>query len=247
MAGAGARKEAMKKAVIIGATSGIGRELARVMAGAGYSVGIAGRRVDLLLELQKEFPGKINVKRVDVAQPEAMALLKELISEMGGTDVVVISSGTGFINKDLEWAKEKATIDVNVSGFAAMANVAFEYFRGAGQGQLVGISSIAAIRGGADAPAYNASKAFVSNYLEGLRQKAARLKLPVTVTEIQPGFVATAMAQGEGLFWVATPAKAARQIFEAIEKKKSHAYITKRWQVIGLLLKLLPDRLYCRI
>ena len=147
----------------------------------------------------------------------------------------------------LEWAKEKETIDVNVSGFAAMANVSFEYFRGRGGGQLAGISSIAAIRGGGEAPAYNASKAFVSNYLEGLRQKACKMKLSLTVTDIQPGFVDTPMARGEGLFWVAPPKKAAKQIFDAIKNKRNHAYVTKRWRLIAWLLKLLPDRLYSRL
>ncbi len=237
----------MRKAVIIGATSGIGRELARAMAAGGYSVGIAGRRLELLQELQKEFPGKFHIKRIDVVLPEAGGLLKELITEMDGTDIIVICSGIGFVNKDLEWAKEKETIDVNVSGFAAMANASFEYFRGKGAGHIVGISSIAAIRGGGDAPAYNASKAFVSNYLEGLRQMAAKMKLPLTVTDIKPGFVDTVMAQGEGLFWVAPAEKAAKQILEAVEKKKDHAYVTKRWRLVAWVLKLLPGRLYCKI
>ena len=237
----------MRKAIIIGGTSGIGRELARIMVGEGYTVGVCGRRPELLQELQKEFPGVILTKQLDVVQPQAMEQLKELITEMGGTDVIVISAGTGDLNKDLDWKIEKDTIDVNVTGFAAMSNVAFEYFRGKGLGHIVGISSIAAIRGGGAAPAYNASKAFVSNYLEGLRQKAAKLHLAITVTDIMPGLVDTAMAKGAGLFWVAPPEKAANQIFEAIGKGKSHAYVTKRWRLIAWLLKSLPDNLYKRL
>ena len=91
----------MLKAIIIGATSGIGRELAKLMADEGYSVGVAGRRLELLQSLQKEFPDKIYIKRIDIALPSAIELLKELIAEMGGADIIVISSGTGFINKDL--------------------------------------------------------------------------------------------------------------------------------------------------
>jgi len=87
----------VNKAIIIGATSGIGRELARLMAGGGYTVGIAGRRLELLQELQREFPGKVHITRLDVAQPVAMGPLKELIFKMGGTDVVVISSGAGAL------------------------------------------------------------------------------------------------------------------------------------------------------
>jgi short-subunit dehydrogenase len=173
-----------------------------------------------------------------------MNLLGELIREMGGVDVIVISAGIGFINPDLNWEQEEETIDVNVSGFAAMANVAFEHFHSRGSGQIVGISSIAAIRGSGDSPAYNASKAFVSNYLEGLRQKASKLKIPIVVTDIQPGLVDTAMAKGDGLFWVAPPEIAAKQIFRAIRNKKKHAYITKRWRVIAWLLRVMPDRMY---
>jgi len=128
-----------------------------------------------------------------------------------------------------------------------MCNVAFEYFREKGAGHIVGISSLSAIRGSGEGPAYNASKAFASNYLEGLRQNAVKQKLPLTVTDIQCGLVDTAMAKGEGLFWVAPPAKAAGQILDAIRKKKDHAYITKRWRIIALLLKALPGWLYCRI
>jgi short-subunit dehydrogenase len=108
------------------------------------------------------------------------------------------------------------------------------------------ISSIAAIRGSGAAPAYAASKAFMSNYLEGLRIKAFKTGLPIVVTDIQPGFVDTAMAQGQGLFWVAPPNTAALQIYKAIERKAKHAYVTRRWSIIGWLLKALPDFLYYR-
>ncbi|MBI4834679.1 MAG: SDR family NAD(P)-dependent oxidoreductase [Planctomycetes bacterium] len=238
----------MKKAIIIGATSGIGRELAKILSQNDYVVGIAGRREELLCELQKEITAKTYAKRIDVAQAStAMNSLKELINDMGGMDLLVISAGTGYINPEVDWEKEKETIDVNVSGFAAMANVGIRHFCQEGSGHLVGISSIAALRGSGEAPSYNASKAFISNYLEGIRKKTAKLKLPITVTDIQPGFVDTAMAKGEGLFWVATPAKAASQIFRAIKRKRKHAYITKRWRIIAWMLKIMPDWIYNRL
>ena len=237
----------MKKAIIIGATSGIGRELAKILSLNNYVVGMAGRRTELLSNLQKEIPGSY-IKRIDVAESEeAITLLKELIQEMGGMDLIVISSGVGFINPELDWKQEKETIDVNISGFATIANAAFKYFSNQGLGHIVGISSIAAIRGSGEAPAYNASKAFVSNYLEGLRQKASKSGIAIIVTEIQPGFVNTAMAKGEGLFWVSPPEKAARQIFKAINNKKKHAYITKRWRIIAWLLKVIPDWIYNKL
>jgi short-subunit dehydrogenase len=237
----------MKKAIVIGATSGIGRELAKILAKNHYIVGLTGRRVELLRELRKEINTESYLKDFDISSIEAMNLVEDLIQEMGGVELVIISAGCGFINPDLDFNKEKETIDVNVSGFVAMANIALKHFIQQGSGHLVGISSIAALRGGGSAPAYNASKAFVSNYLEGLRQKVNKLTLPITITDIQPGFVDTAMAQGEGLFWVASPEKAALQIYKKILAKKSHAYITKRWWSIAWLLKIMPSWLYNKL
>ncbi|HMB22512.1 MAG TPA: SDR family NAD(P)-dependent oxidoreductase [Anaerolineales bacterium] len=238
----------MKKAIVVGASSGIGRALAKIIAADGYTVGLAARRLPLLLELQKEIGGQAFVKQVDVSNPvEAMSRLSELIQEVGGVDLIVISAGTGFINPDLEWDKEAQTIAVNVSGFAALANVAMHHFLQRGTGHLVNISSLAAIRGSGTAPAYNASKAFESSYTDGLRQRATKLRLPITITDIQPGFVATAMAQGEGLFWIAPLEKAAKQIYQAINAKKKRAYVTKRWRLIAWFFKFVPDFIYDRL
>ena len=238
----------MHKAIIIGASSGIGRELAKVLAKNGYSLGLAGRRIDLLSSLQQEVAVSSFTKKIDVSQSSrAMHLFRELIHQMNGVDLVVISSGVGFINTDLEWEKERSAISVNVTGFAAMANVAIEHFIAQGSGHLVGISSIAALRGSEISPAYSASKAFVSNYLEGLRKKVIKSQLPITVTEVKPGFVDTAMAQGDGLFWVAPTEKAAQQIFRIIKSRKNHACVTKRWCAVAWLLKVLPDFIYLRI
>lgn len=238
----------MKKAIVIGASSGIGKEVSKILSQNGYVIGLAGRRIELLTELQKEIQTSSYVKKIDVSKPtEAIDLIQELILEMGGMNLIVISSGVGFINPELDWNREKETIDVNVSGFAAVANFAFRHFSRQGSGHIVGISSIAALRGSGESPAYNASKAFVSNYLEGLRQKASKSGMAITVTDIQPGFVDTAMAKGDGLFWVAPAEKAARQIYQAIEQRKRHAYITARWRLIAWLLKLMPDWMYDRL
>lgn len=128
-----------------------------------------------------------------------------------------------------------------------MANVAFQHFLEKGSGHLVGISSIAALRGNRESPAYNASKAFESNYLEGLRQKVRKLRLQITITDIKPGFVKTAMAKGDGIFWAADADKAARQIYNAIRRRKSSAYITRRWRLVAWVMKLLPGFIYERL
>lgn len=149
----------MKEAIVIGASSGIGREPAKILFHNNYIVGLAARRVDLLSTLQREITAKTYIKRIDVSNTEeAKGLLEELVSEMGGMDLVVISSGVGFINPDLDWEKEKETIEVNVTGFMAMANVAFKHFLKQGSDHIVGISSIAALRGGGESPANNKRK-----------------------------------------------------------------------------------------
>jgi short-subunit dehydrogenase len=238
----------MKKAIIIGATSGIGKDLAEVLLREGYAVGLTGRKTSLLNELREKRPDRVFLKQIDVTQSaDAMAHFERLIAEMEGVDLVVVSSGTGFINNDLQWTLEKETIDVNVTGFAAMTNVAMRHFLSKGSGHLVGISSLAAIRGDSAAPAYSASKAFVSSYLEGMRKKAVQAGMPITVTTIEPGYVDTAMAKGDDKFWVATPRKAAEQIYGAIKRRKNHAYVTKRWRLIAWALKLMPDFLYNRM
>lgn len=236
-----------KKAVIIGASSGIGKELALALAKNGYEVGVVARRMELLQALQHEISSKTYIEYLDISQPQdAMMRLERMVQEMGEVDLIVINSGIGFLNPELDWQKEKHTLDVNVYGFTALAGVAYNFFLKQGHGHLVGISSIAALRGGDMAPAYYASKAYMSNYLEGLRKKAFQSKVPIAVTDIRPGYVDTDMAKGDKKFWMASPTVAAKQIYSAIQKKKSVAYITRRWALIGWLMKILPDWIYFR-
>jgi len=237
-----------QKAIIVGASSGIGKALAEILSRNKYEVGLCARRLALLEDLQKTLPSKAYVKQLDISQPElACQALEELINEMHGTDLVILSAGIGYENPELEWDKEQETIQVNVEGFAAIGLKAFNHFSEKNGGHLVGISSIAALRGMGDAPVYSASKAFVSNFLQGLCYRAKKSKKDIHVTNIEPGFVDTAMAKGEGLFWVAPPELAAKQIFNSIQKKKKHAYVTKRWRIMAWIMKILPDWMYCKI
>jgi short-subunit dehydrogenase len=238
----------MKKAIIVGASSGIGRELAIILANHNYMVGITGRRDQLLLNLQATKPGNFVVSVFDVtAIGDIPEKLQGLTDKLGGLDLLVLSSGTGKLNPTLDPAIEQQTNAVNVAGFTAVADWAFNFFQQQGSGQFAAITSVAAIRGGRHAPAYNASKAYQVNYLEGLRQKAKNLKLPLCITDIRPGFVDTAMAQGDGMFWVAPVEKAAKQIFKAIENKRDVVYITNRWRLVAFLFRLIPGFLYKRM
>ncbi len=238
----------MKKAIIVGATSGIGRELALILAGHNYKVGITGRREQLLLNLQASKPEDFVVSAFDVSQiDDVPQALQKLTDELGGLDLLVLSSGTGQINPALDTAIEQQTNAVNVTGFTAVANWAFNFFAQQGSGHFAAITSVAAIRGSRQAPAYGASKAYQVNYLEGLRQKAANLNMPIYVTDIRPGFVDTPMAQAENMFWVAPVEKAAKQIFKAIENKRDVVYITKRWRLVAFIFRMVPGFLYKRM
>lgn len=234
-----------KNAIIIGASSGIGKSLAEILSREGYELGLASRRLPLLQEIKDSLTNEVFIQKMDVSNaPEAQEQFEKLVNKMGDIDLVIISAGMGHLNPELDSVLEIQTIDTNVHGFVMIAIAAFRHFQKHGKGHLVGISSIAALRGNASAPAYNASKAFMSNYLEGLRLKALKNNLDIAVTDVRPGFVDTPMAQGDGLFWVCSPEKAAEQIVQAVSRKKSRVYITKRWRLIAWLMRLMPDRLY---
>lgn len=238
-----------RNAIVVGASSGIGRALALRLARDGWTLGLTGRRLALLESLREEIGGATQVQEMDVADvPAAMARLEGLIARMGGADLVVLNAGAGSRNPDLAWELEEPAIRVNVHGFAAMANVAMRHFLGRGRGHLVGISSVSALRGNRYAPAYAASKAFVSHYLECLWLYAAHARLPIAVTDIQPGFVDTDLVRGQDrMFWMASPEKAAEQICDAIRRRRKRAVITRRWVVVAWLTRALPDWAYRRI
>jgi short-subunit dehydrogenase len=228
-----------QKIIIVGATSGIGKKMTELYIEKGHLVGITGRRLGLLQEIKQQFPQQVEYECFDVTKPGNIAHLEILISKLEGLDILVISAGNGEPSKDLVWEIDKTTVETNVNGFAEIANW--------GHGQLATISSIGGIRGGSWAPAYNASKAFQSNYFEGLSIKALRLKKNISVTCIEPGFVKTKMAKGgDKMFWVVPVDKAARQIITAIEKRKRKVYISRRWWLIARILKYSPFWLYKR-
>jgi len=235
----------MKKVIIVGATSGIGKELAKLFVDDSFKVGITGRREKLLEEIKEANPDTFAVRAFDITDVDlSIKMLEELKTELGGLDLLILSSGTGDINESLDFKVEKKTIDTNVTGFTNLVGWAYMHFEKQGHGHLAALSSIGGLRGSREAPSYNASKAYQINYLEGLRQKAVKSGKNIIVTDVRPGLVDTDMAKGEGLFWVMPVEKVARQIFAAIKKKKKVVYVTKRWGFIARLLKLIPGFIY---
>lgn len=238
-----------KKAVIIGATSGIGRALAEELHQRGYALGLTGRRVERLEELKTSLGAKVHIQFMDVKQTkDAIEQLKLLINSLKGMDIIVLNAGVSNFRGSTKWKTEKRVIDVNIRGFTALANYSFNYFQREGSGHIVGVSSIAGLFGYGLSSAYNASKAFVSTYLQGYRQRANHSDADIAVTDLMPGFVVSEMTEGKsGMFWVAKKDKAARQMADAIESKRNHAYITRRWRLVAWALKLTPNWVLDRI
>ncbi|GAB3513861.1 Rossmann-fold NAD(P)-binding domain-containing protein [Emticicia fontis] len=236
------------KIIIIGATTGIGKALAELYIKQGHEVTITGRRIALLEEIQNAYPNQqVHIGLMDVAEIDnARLTMEHLADKHGGFDKVVINAGVGFGKASFD--EEIKTIDINVRGFTAIAQWSYNYFKSKGNGHIIGVSSLASQYGSPYAPEYHASKAFMSNYMQGLRLRSSKYKHHISITDIRPGFVDTPMTkQNKGMFWVATPEKAAKQIAEAIESKKNVAYITKRYFLLAILIKLVPEWLFAKI
>ncbi len=230
-----------RTAIIVGASSGIGEALARQLACQGYRIGLAARRTGKLETLAAELGMGSLACTMDLANPaKACRQLEMLASALGGVDLVVLSAGVGHLNPVLDWTPDCETLAINVVGFAALGQAALKHFIERGGGHLVGISSVAKLKASGSAAAYCASKAFVSVYLDGLRAKAKASRLPITVTEICPGFVDTTMMKADKPFWVVSPAVAARCMQTAIERRASHAFVPRRWGLIAAVLRVLP-------
>ena len=234
--------------IIIGATSGIGRALFEKYAAADNRIGIVGRRTHLLNELLQEHPDTAITVMADITkQDEITQAIDALHSELKDIDLAIVCSGTGDINASLDYAVERPTIDTNVVGWTFVVDTLYNIFEQQDHGHLVAITSAGGLRGEPMAPAYSASKAYQINYMEALRKKAFKSRAHIIVTDIRPGLVDTAMAKGEGLFWVMPVEKVAYQIIAAIRKEKSKVYITKRWHFLAIINKNLPFMLYKRM
>ncbi|HXD79383.1 MAG TPA: SDR family NAD(P)-dependent oxidoreductase [Puia sp.] len=236
----------MSIVLIIGGTSGIGRQLAERYAADGHLVGATGRRAGLLESLAARYPDRIVTSCYDATANDATAELAALVRRLGGLDILIFNAGWGDLSDDLDWAIDKATVDINVHAFLPAIHFGWDFFLRQGYGHLVTISSIAGIRGNRYSPAYSAAKSFQRVYFEGLYIKAKRLKIPLYVTDIAPGFVNTQMARGPR-FWVASPGKAATQIMRAIARRRRRTYITRRWRIIAVLFKWIPGWVYHRL
>jgi len=234
--------------LIIGATSGIGKALFESYAKDGHRVGIVGRRTQLLEELHQQYPANAVVATADITRHDATKqAIRLLHQELGSMDLAIVCSGTGDLNPTLDYELERPTLNTNVMGWTFVVDTLYRLFEQQGSGHLVAITSIGGLRGEMGAPAYSATKAYQINYLEALRKKAFKAGGSIIVSDVRPGLVDTAMAKGDGLFWVMPVEKVVCQIRNAIRRRKSKVYVTRRWHVLAIINKNLPFALYRRM
>ena len=235
----------MKRAIIIGATSGIGQEVAKCLLLEGWQIGIAGRRQSALETLQQAAPEQIEIQALDVTREDAAEKLNMLIDKVGGMDLFLLSSGIGFQNMKLDMEVELNTARTNVEGFTRMVDTAFAYFRKNGGGHLAVISSIAGTKGLGVAPAYSATKRFQNTYIDALEQLAHLQKLNIHFTDIRPGFVATDLLNdGKRYPMLMKADKVGWHIARALKRKKRVAVIDWRYRILVFFWKMIPRRIW---
>lgn len=236
----------VKSVAILGATSGIGHALARLYGrDEGVAVGATGRRAELLETLAP----RCTIRAFDLTAPDALEHLDALFAEMGGLpDLVIFNAGTGHMNPALDWEPTAQTLALNVTALTRTGDWCYRRFAERGWGHFAAVGSIAGIRGLENTGAYSPSKAYLANYMEGMRRKLRGEGLAGTLffSSLLPGFVDTAMGQASD-FWRCSAEEAALSIRRALEHRRAVAYITPRWFWIALLLKLIPRPLFERI
>ena len=239
-----------RTAIVMGATSGIGYEVAKVLAMRGWSVGVAGRKGNVLEKMVAETEGIVAYEEIDVTQPQATVALHRLIDKMGRVDLYFHSSGIGYQNKDLDPDKELRTIETNCLGMARMVGEVFRHFASHPEtkGQIAVISSIARTKGLGAAPAYSASKRFTSHYLESLCQLTSiRGIRNIHITDIRPGFVRTPLIEGSNFPMQLEASQVAVSIVEGIEHRKPVITINWLYRLLVFFWQLIPRCIWVRL
>lgn len=243
------------QAIVVGASSGMGRAVAEALARAGTQVALVARRGDELTQICAEINewhgGRALAYVHDVHQiDEAPVLLQQIAHDLGGLDLIVYAAGILPPTKATEYNTEvdAEIIAINLVGALAWLNAAADRFQRTKNGTIVGISSVAGDRGRRGSPAYGASKAALTTYLESLRNRLA--VHGVQVVTIKPGYVATPMLQGakiSKLFPVIPVNKAAQQILAAAQQGKRSAYVPGIWGPVMWLVRAIPSRIFRRL
>ena len=233
----------MGKAIVIGASSGIGREVAKLLIADGWTVGVAARRVELLQTL-----GAAGVESIDVTTETATERLRSLINKIGGMDLFFYASGIGKQNRELKEDVELATVQTNGLGFTRMIGEAYRYFAEQRQGHIAAITSIAGTKGLGPAPSYSATKAMQNVYLQALEQQAHARGLKIRFTDIRPGFVDTALLSGDFKYpMMLKPERVAKDIVSAIKGRKHIRVIDWKYRLMTALWRRIPRWVWRRM
>ncbi len=232
-----------KRAIIIGASSGIGLEVARLLIKEGWQAGVAARRVELM-----EGIGAAAVERIDVTADDATEALHRLIDKTGGMDLFFYASGIGKQNRELQEDIELATMQTNGVGFVRMIGEAYRFFAQQGRGHIAAITSIAGTKGLGPAPSYSATKAMQNVYLQALEQQAYARGLNIRFTDIRPGFVDTALLSGDFHYpMMLKPDRVAHDIVRSINRRRHIRVIDYRYRLLTALWRRIPRFIWRRI
>ena len=235
----------MKRVVIIGASSGMGMEVAKLFLAEGCMLGVAARREDRLQAIKQLAPDRVVTATIDVTADDAPQRLRALIDELGGMDLFFYSSGIGKQNRMLTPDIELNTVNTNGMGFTRMIGEAYRYFAECGEGHIAAITSIAGTKGLGPAPSYSATKAMQNVYLQSLEQQAHARGLKIRFTDIRPGFVETDLLKGDFRYpMMLKPEKVARQIVKAVINKRHVKVIDWRYAILTALWRRLPRSLW---
>ena len=237
----------MKRVVIVGATSGIGYESAKIFLQQGYVVGLAGRREENLKTLLEEYPENSYSKQIDITLPEAPQQLRELIEEMGGMDIYLHVSGIGYQNITLDQQIEIDTVKTNCLGLTQMATTAYQYLSQNGGGQIAVVSSIAGTKGLGIAPSYSATKRYQSHYLQCLAQLSRMRNDKISFTDIRPGFVDTPLLRKANYPMKMRADYVAKKLYNAVLRKKRVAIIDWKYSLLVFFWRLIPTFLWERL
>lgn len=236
-----------KKIIIMGATSGIGLEVARLFHQQGHIIAIAGRRMDNLQRISTEL-ANCPYAQIDVTDTQAPARLQELIEDLGGMDIYLHVSGIGKQNRQLDTDVELATVETNALGFTRLVNHAWHYFRTQDSGHIAAVSSIAGTKGLGAAPSYSATKRYCNTYLEALAQLANMQGLNIHFTDIRPGFVNTELLSDSFHYpMMMQPVPVAHQIVKGILSRKRTVTIDWRFRLLVFFWRLIPSCLWVRL
>lgn len=242
----------MKKAIIIGATSGIGQAVMLELTRRGWEVGIAGRRQEQLIELQRTNLNVIATQRIDITHPDAADQLHTLIGKMGGDiDLYFHSSGIGYQNPSLDIDKELRTVETNALGFTRMVTAAYHYFlqHPERQGHIAVISSIAGTRPLGAAPAYSATKRYINHYMDCLRQLLHIQGVRhLCLTDVRPGFVRTPLLTDGGNYPMQLDVnQVAKEIVDGLERRKSVITVDWKYRLLVFFWRLIPRFIWLRL